>query len=503
MFAFKAQSKTTETDTTAVEPTAPVVASDALNAVVGESSKAVQPENTNTEKTLATVADALSKFGVEMVDVSGVIETANAATTGLNEAFGILCQAAEETQVQTSVIREAVTTTAMVANASGDTMQRSREALARASDDITKLITAVSEINTQLQGLQGALVSVGDVSQSIDQIARQTNLLALNATIEAARAGEAGRGFAVVAGEVKQLAAETSSATQQIQDTLAELNSEADALISLGEGALTGVSAVQESTGALDGVVNELSDAIGEINSSSSIVETGIVDIESATQDFVSNVATMQETVSRNSETLDSAAERIGKAVDQTDHLVGVTADSDVETSEGMFLKVARQAVADVEAAFEAEIEAGRARVGDFFDHDYKPMPGTNPEQLTTTYTEITDRILPAIQEPVAQSDERIVFCAAVDVNGYLPTHNAKFSKPQGDDPVWNAANSRNRRIFDDKVGLRAGKNEQPFLMQSYRRDMGGGQFAIMKDLSVPIFIKGRHWGGLRLAYKT
>lgn len=503
MFALKAQSKTTETQNTAVEPTAPVVEAEASNSGVGESSKTVKPENTNTEKTLATVADALSKFGVEMVDVSGVIETANAATTGLNEAFGILCQAAEETQVQTSVIREAVTTTAMVANASGDTMQRSRDALARASDDIAKLITAVSEINNQLQGLQGALVSVGDVSQSIDQIARQTNLLALNATIEAARAGEAGRGFAVVAGEVKQLAAETSSATQQIQDTLAELNSEADALISLGEGALTGVSAVQESTGALDGVVNELSEAIGEINSSSSIVETGIVDIESATQDFVSNVATMQETVSRNSETLDSAAERIGKAVDQTDHLVGVTADSDVETSEGLFLKMARQAVADVEAAFEAEIDAGRARVDDFFDHNYKPMPGTNPEQLTTTYTEITDRVLPAIQEPVAQSDERIVFCAAIDVNGYLPTHNAKFSKPQGDDPVWNAANSRNRRIFDDKVGLRAGKNEQPFLMQSYRRDMGGGQFAIMKDLSVPIFIKGRHWGGLRLAYKT
>lgn len=468
-----------------------------------QSSKASPSNSDQTAKTLASVAEALSNFGVEMVDVAGAIETANAATTGLQEAFNLLCQAAEETQVQTGVIREAVTTTAMVANASGDTMQRSRDALGKAANDIATLISSVTEINSQLQGLQGALVSVGEVSQSIDQIARQTNLLALNATIEAARAGEAGRGFAVVAGEVKQLASETSTATQQIQETLTQLNQEADALIGLGEGALTGVSAVQESTSALDEVIDELSDAIAEIGSSSSVVETGIVDIESATKDFASNVTTMQETVTSNSALLDSAAERIGNSVDETDRLVGVTADSDIETDEGRFLDMARKAVDAVQSAFAAEIEAGRATVNDFFDQDYKPIAGTDPEQVTTRFTAITDRVLPAIQEPVAQSNERIVFCACVDVNGYLPTHNEKFSQPQGDDPLWNAANSRNRRIFDDKVGLRAGQSTEPFLMQSYRRDMGGGKFAIMKDLSVPVYVQGRHWGALRLAYKV
>lgn len=456
-----------------------------------------------TSKTLVSVAEALSTFGVEMVDVSGTIETANAATTGLQEAFNLLCQAAEETQVQTGVIREAVTTTAMVANASGETMQRSREALGKAADDIATLIASVTEINSQLQGLQSALVSVGDVSQSIDQIARQTNLLALNATIEAARAGEAGRGFAVVAGEVKQLASETSDATQQIQDTLTQLNQEADALIGLGEGALSGVSAVQTSTSALDEVVQELSEAIDEIGSSSSVVETGIVDIETATQDFASNVTTMQETVTSNSAILDSAHERIGKVVDDTDRLVGVTADSDIDTEEGRFLAMARDAVEAVQSAFAAEIDAGRATTRDFFDQDYQPVAGSDPEQVTTLFTAIADRVLPSIQEPVAQSHDRIVFCACVDVNGYLPTHNEAFSKPQGDDPVWNAANSRNRRMFNDKVGLRAGQSTEPFLMQSYRRDMGGGKFTIMKDLSVPIYVQGRHWGALRLAYKV
>jgi len=99
--------------------------------------------------------------------------------------------------------------------------------------------------------------------------------------------------------------------------------------------------------------------------------------------------------------------------------------------------------------------------------------------------------------------DPRIAFCAAVDRNGYLPTHNLKFSKPQGKDTAWNNANCRNRRLFNDRTGLRAGRNTQTFLLQTYRRDMGGEQFILMKDLSAPILVKGRHWGGFRLGYRV
>jgi methyl-accepting chemotaxis protein len=67
---------------------------------------------------------------------------------------------------------------------------------------------------------------------------------------------------------------------------------------------------------------------------------------------------------------------------------------------------------------------------------------------------------------------------------------------------VWNTANCRNRRMFDDRVGLKAGRNTEPFLLQVYRRDMGGGEFVLMKDLSAPLWVGGRHWGGLRLAYR-
>ena len=55
-----------------------------------------------------------------------------------------------------------------------------------------------------------------------------------------------------------------------------------------------------------------------------------------------------------------------------------------------------------------------------------------------------------------------------------------------------------NRRIFADRTGLAAARNQKPFLLQTYRRDMGGGAFLVMQDLSAPIRLKGRHWGGFR-----
>jgi methyl-accepting chemotaxis protein len=162
-----------------------------------------------------------------------------------------------------------------------------------------------------------------------------------------------------------------------------------------------------------------------------------------------------------------------------------------------------RDVAAEVTAAFEAALKDGRITEAQLFDRDYKPIPGSDPQQLMAGCVALTDKVLPAIQEPLLDFDQRVVFCAAVDVNGYLPTHNLKFGQPQGSDPVWNAAHCRNRRIFNDRVGLAAGKNKEPFLLQTYRRDMGGGNFVMMKDVSAPIVVAGKHWGGVRLAYKV
>jgi methyl-accepting chemotaxis protein len=147
---------------------------------------------------------------------------------------------------------------------------------------------------------------------------------------------------------------------------------------------------------------------------------------------------------------------------------------------------------------FEQALADGEIGMAELFDEDYRPVPGTNPVQQMTRFVALTDRLLPPLQERLLAGNRRVVFCVAVDRNGFLPTHNRKYAQPQGPDPVWNNANCRNRRLFDDRTGLAAARNQKPFLLQTYRRDMGGGNFLVMEDLSAPIFVRGRHWGAFR-----
>ena len=95
-----------------------------------------------------------------------------------------------------------------------------------------------------------------------------------------------------------------------------------------------------------------------------------------------------------------------------------------------------------------------------------------------------------------------MVFCVAWAKAGYLPTHNPNYRLPQGPDPVWNNANCRNRRLFNDRAVKKVAANTRPFLLQTYRRDMGGGNFVLMKDVSSPIVVHGRHWGAFRMGFR-
>uniref|UniRef100_UPI0032978062 methyl-accepting chemotaxis protein n=1 Tax=Pannonibacter tanglangensis TaxID=2750084 RepID=UPI0032978062 len=166
-------------------------------------------------------------------------------------------------------------------------------------------------------------------------------------------------------------------------------------------------------------------------------------------------------------------------------------------------VKRAQEGAARIEAALQGLLDSRRLTVNDLFDTQYKPIAGTNPQQFETRALARLEEVLPAILEPILASDPTMAFCAAVDRNGYLPVHNRAYSKPQKpDDPAWNAANCRNKRIFDDRAGLSAARNTRPVLIQTYARDMGNGTVVWMQEVDVPLTVAGRHWGAFRTAYK-
>jgi methyl-accepting chemotaxis protein len=157
----------------------------------------------------------------------------------------------------------------------------------------------------------------------------------------------------------------------------------------------------------------------------------------------------------------------------------------------------------EISRMLEQAVEQGKLTQQDLFDNDYLPIDGTDSIQHRTRFLESFEEILPPIQEPLLAGDPRMVFCATVDRNGYLPVHNRIYSLPQRPGEIdWNIAHSRNRRIFDDRAGLTAARNVRPYIIQVYPRDMGNGVTIMMREVDAPIRIFGKHWGGFRTAYR-
>jgi methyl-accepting chemotaxis protein len=167
------------------------------------------------------------------------------------------------------------------------------------------------------------------------------------------------------------------------------------------------------------------------------------------------------------------------------------------------FVTRAMEAGAALTKIFESGIASGAISMEDMFDTNYVEIAGSNPVQHRTKILDWADRALPPFQEAFLAKDSRMAFAAMIDRNGYLPVHNKIYSHPQRPgDVAFNTANSRNRRIFNDAAGLAAGRNQRAYLVQTYARDMGNGKTVMMREIDVPIRVKGRHWGGFRTAYR-
>ena len=151
----------------------------------------------------------------------------------------------------------------------------------------TEEATATQASVTQLEA---AAQKIGDVIELIRAIAAQTNLLALNATIEAARAGDAGRGFAIVASEVKQLASQTSRATDEIAAAIGDIQASTRGTVESIERITSTLDVVRETTQAIAEAMDQQSSATREIAANTQHVATGTQDV-SRTIAYVSETA--------------------------------------------------------------------------------------------------------------------------------------------------------------------------------------------------------------------
>jgi methyl-accepting chemotaxis protein len=184
---------------------------------------------------------------------------------------------------------------------------------------------------------------------------------------------------------------------------------------------------------------------------------------------------------------------------DRAEIIAGALAEANVPTSHDAVRDAAQQAAKEVGKLFEQAIASGKISRDALFDRQYKPIPGTNPPKYNTRFDSFTDQVLPPLQEGLLKAMPQLAYAGAVDDHGYFPTHNKKYSQPLTGNYDVDIVNNRTKRIFTDRTGKRCGSNTRPFLLQTYKRDTG----EVMHDLSAPIYVNGKHWGGFRIGYKS
>ncbi|HEY1394243.1 MAG TPA: methyl-accepting chemotaxis protein [Methylibium sp.] len=416
------------------------------------------------------IAKHASLLGRDAADVRGLID--DTTKVSARQAQSMAALAGQVGEVQRSQQMIAATTTGSLTAVS-----RARE--------------AVLSVGSEVAGIVDTLRQVAQAAGQITQIALQTRLVAFNASVEAKRAGTAGLGFGVVADAVKDLSAKVEASSKEIMGTVSQLDTRIAAL------------AREIQADAAQGRQSSFHHALAD-------VEAGVASITAAAEQSRSicgglnqQMGTLESEMQQTTKALDTAMTRSEAFLKVSEHLIELVAECGIETEDTPYIRAAQHAAAQIARLLEDSLRTDTVTQAELFDEQYKPLPNTAPQQHTTRYVELADRLFPQVQEKALELSPKVVFCVATDRNGYIATHNKKYCLPQRPgDGAWNTANSRYRRIFNDRTGLASARNRRPFLLQTYRRDMGGGNFVLLKEAAVPISVAGRHWGCIRLAFQ-
>ena len=420
-------------------------------------------------RAIRSIAQQASKIGRESAEVRGLIDDTTRQSARSARAVA-------ELGSQVKDINGAQGSIGTASNASLDAVKRVRAAVEGVGREVGEIVVTLRDVSRAAEG--------------ITQIALQTRLVAFNASVEAKRAGDAGRGFGVVADAVKALAGQVEQSSKEIMRTVKLLDGRIAALateISI-DGNAVSQGPVQRALTDVQGAVDSI---IGAADRSRAICDG-----------LNSQMEAIGAEMHQTGRSLGAAMKRSETFLDVSEHLIELVADCGIQTEDTPFIEAAVAAANEIGALLDDALARRAVRPEQLFDTRYQPIAGSDPAQFTTAFVPIADQLFPAVQERVLKLNPKIVFCIAVDRNGYVATHNRQYNNPQRGDLAWDSANSRYRRVFDDRTGLASARNERPFLLQTYRRDMGGGNFIVMKEAAAPITVGGKHWGGLRLAFK-
>lgn len=454
-----------------------------------------------TENAIRAVARDCGSLSMECSDVAGYVR---GVSDRIGEHLKVLDQLEEVTTrllTDQGRVSDSTDEARLLSEQAKAKLDAGREAIDGTITGFKGLTDLIVQLGERMAGFAAAMNQVQMVSSTIEAIARKTNMLALNATIEAARAGDAGRSFAVVAAEVKKLAHDTRSATSQIGETIGELTREAGAVTAEIKTGVEQSRAAQSGFGTISETVREVSEIVGMVDRqtegiahSTSMIQASVDRVKAGLSEFAGDARA-------NGVELQSAQKRLGHLELLSNTMLDTLANSGAEIDDTPFILKAQDVARQLSMAIERAIDAGECTLDDVFDRNYQLVEGSNPVQYDVRFNATADKYVRPILDQTKGADNRIIGSAIGDMNGYLPTHLSERSHPQGPDPVWNDEHCRNRRILIDDTTRNALASDKAAMLATYRMELGD-KFIPVKNVFVPLYVKGRRWGNFELAYR-
>jgi methyl-accepting chemotaxis protein len=445
------------------------------------------------------IDDKASELAINSAEVSFFLEKLSSAIELSSEDVDRLASAAEQMSISIKVMND---NAAIASQQSSQAMTATSTGSQQLNDNvevIEQLNSDVINAAEKIKSLSQKATKIQNITNVIDGISRQTNLLALNAAIEAARAGEQGRGFAVVADEVRALASKTAEATDQIGSMLTQINEETLQTTEVMAQVVEQSHHIVSSMGSLAISLSDINQKMTESSDASNLISNALEEHNATSDEISMAITNLHDFLLEKSKETHVVSDKAKALCESTESIFIDLAEFKTGSLVEKICWQAQLAAQQVATMFSDKISRNEISQQALFNFSYSKIANTNPQKYHSTFDDFTDKFLPAIQEPILQENLEVVFAGAVDINGYFPTHNQRYSQPLTGNIATDSINNRTKRIFDDSTGIRCGQHTHKFLLQTYKRDTG----EVMHDVSAPIIVNGKHWGGFRIGFKA